>query len=252
MPRPASATTLTNCTVAPGLCRADQACRSAASASSRPTNGVSTPATPRRSTATRSGRRRSTSQVSSGWSWPLTCSGAWALRSNRPCTRRAVSWLMRSVPGGACCSMRAARLTVAPRMVLPASTPPPSSTGPVCRPTRTLKPGWPCSRFTWSASRRVSARMAKPAATAFSASSSRASSVPKAASRLSPAYCKARPWKRCTSAVNRASAGSITSCRSSGSSCPLSAVDPTTSTNITVTWRSCCSVSGWTRSAASR
>ena len=40
--------------------------------------------------------------------------------------------------------MRAATLTVAPRMLPSASTPPPSSTRPVCTPTRTLKSGAPC------------------------------------------------------------------------------------------------------------
>jgi hypothetical protein len=43
-------------------------------------------------------------------------------------------------PGGALCSMRAATLTVMPRMLPSASTPPPSSTSPVCTPTRTPKP----------------------------------------------------------------------------------------------------------------
>ena len=62
-----------------------------------------------------------------------------------------------------------------------------------------------------------------------------ASSAPKAASRLSPAYCSTLPPCAATTAVPRASAPSITSLMASGSRCWLSAVEPTTSRNRMVT-----------------
>jgi hypothetical protein len=70
-----------------------------------------------------------------------------------------------------------------------------------------------------------------------SASSSRAVSAPKAASRLSPAYCRTLPPRSATRAVNDCSAESMMSSTSSGSMVWLSAVEPTTSRNSTDTWR---------------
>ena len=75
-------------------------------------------------------------------------------------------------PGGALCSMRAATLTVAPRMLPSASTPPPSSTVPVCMPARTSKSGRPWRRRTSSAAPCASSMIASPARTALSTSSS--------------------------------------------------------------------------------
>ena len=80
--------------------------------------------------------------------------------SNSPRTWRQVSWLMRSAPGGAFCSMRAAMFTAWPRMVPASSTPPPSSTGPVCTPARMAKLLSPYCCCAWVARRAVSARIA--------------------------------------------------------------------------------------------
>ena len=182
-----------------------------------------------------------------GTSRPLSGKGACASSSKRPRTWRYVVWLMRSVPGGAVCSMRAAMLTLKPRMLCSPSTPPPNNTLPVCSPTRTLKPAtpWLCSRaWAWL---RAWARIASPASTARSASSSNAFGAPNTASRLSPAYCKTRPRWASTWAVKRASAPSITAFRSSASRCWLMAVEPTMSANSTVaslSWGSASPTSG--------
>ena len=69
-------------------------------------------------------------------------------------------------------------------------------------PTRTLKPGMRCRASTSAAMRAASSTIASPARTAFSASSSCASSAPNAASMLSPAYCRTRPFRATTSAEN--------------------------------------------------
>jgi hypothetical protein len=100
---------------------------------------------------------------------------------------------MRSRPGGALCSMRAATFTVAPRMLPSASTPPPSSTVPVWMPARTLNSGMPWRWRIGAARPAASPMMQRPALTALSTSSSFASSDPNAASMPSPVYCSTRP-----------------------------------------------------------
>ena len=151
-----------------------------------------------------------TSQVAMGSSRPFTMIGGWASASKSPRTKAQVSWLMRNVPAGAVCSMRAAMFTAMPRMLPSASTPPPSSTSPVWMPTRMLKPLWSCAVHTSALSVVPSARSAKPQCTARSASSSRAPLAPKAARMLSPAYCSTRPPCSCTRVVPRANASSMT------------------------------------------
>ena len=100
-----------------------------------------------------------------------------------------------------------------------------------------VEPVCPCWRLTELAGIALPSS-ARPQRTARSASSSRASSAPNTASRLSPAYCSTLPWWASTMAVQRASAPSITAWISSGSRCWLSAVEPTTSRKRMLTWRS--------------
>ena len=216
---------------------------------------VCTPSMPRGAWRGSAVLGRSISQLRIGCSTPLTLIGSCSSASNSPRTWRQLSWLTRTRPGGALCSMRAATLTVAPRMLPSASTPPPSSTRPVCTPTRTLKSGTPCCRRTEGASSRAVSTMPRPARMADSTSSSLASSLPKAASMPSPVYCSTRPCCACTTAVKRSSAPSITAWMVSGSSFWPMAVEPTTSTNSTDTCLSCCwpdpSAASFSRSGAS-
>ena len=149
--------------------------------------------------------------------------------------------------------MRAAMLTVTPRMLPSASMPPPSSTGPVWMPTRRAKPS---SRVALaelgSERRRPRRRSPGPARTARSASSSSAWSAPNAASRLSPAYCRTLAVMRAA----RSPSGVRARCpsprgQSSGSSRSLSCVEPTTSMKSTVAVFSCCAAPSRPRRAAS-
>ena len=234
---PASATTVTTASLrSAATCR--NTARIASSSASRPTMRVATPSMPRVAPVARVGMARCTSQLRIGASTPLTRIGSWATTSNRSRTRAWVSLLMRKAPGGAVCSIRAAMLTARPRMLPSPSTPPPSSTPPVWMPTRTPKPAWPCAACTSLAEDCPSASRARPQRTARSGSSSRTSSAPKAASRLSPAYCSTLPRCDSTMALKRASAPSTTAWISSGSRCCDKVVEPTRSRNRMLTWRS--------------
>ncbi len=142
---------------------------------------------------------------------------------------------MRSMPGGAVCSMRAAMLTVMPRTVPSASTPPPSSTGPVWMPTRTSKPSCAWRWRTCSASRRPLLQQRQPGVDGALGVVFTTGVGANAASRLSPACCRTLPRWASTMAPNLFSAPSITAWMSSGSRRWLSVVEPTMSRNRTAT-----------------
>ena len=237
LPIPGSPRSVTRCARSRLADRSKMSFRSASSRR-RSTNGIRARSVFGRARIPRTGRATRSS------SNPFARSSRWSPNSTKPRASCTVVSPARISPGSAACWRRAPALTSAPITML-RSVAVPTATGPVLTPIRTcIGKG----RSSWLPSRSARSRTDHAARIARTASSSRATGIPKTPRTASPMNPSATPPTHAISSATIPWYAARTSRNRSGSRRDASWVDPARSTNATVTIRR--SAAAWIETGA--